>query len=118
MKLPPTPPSRSQLERFSLVLGAAVIGIGILTLTGWWLPVDELLLPLAGFAPLEINAALAFVAIGASLIAIEAGRPRLALVAVIAVVLGLLTLVEHVWPRDLGIDQLLGADRFGGAAES
>ncbi|MGH7959918.1 MAG: ATP-binding protein, partial [Opitutaceae bacterium] len=106
------------MERFSLGLAAAVIGLGSLTLAGWWLGIDELLQPLGGIAPLQIYAAISFSVIGIALIAIETGRRRIASVAAIAVLLGVLALAGHGLQRDLRINQVFGVDRFAPATEA
>src|SRR5687767_13401329 len=104
----PTLQPRTRMERFSLLLAAAVVGLGSLTLAGWWLPLDDLLQPLGAFVPLEINAAIAFCILGLALIALQVRQPQLAWTALVPVVLGGLTLAEHGWKHDLQIDQLFG----------
>ena len=115
----PTLPQRTWLERTwpertSLGLALGVTAIGGLTLAGWWLHFDEVLQPFffSGRAVLKINAGLGFFAIGLALLAIELGWRKLAPVAILATVLGLLSLVQDVFRTDLRIDQLLVRDHL------
>ena len=99
-------------------LAGAVIGLGLLTLAGWQLGIDEVLQPFGTFAPLKLNEALALCALGTALLANAARRRGVPLVAIIPTLLGFLTLAEHLSQRDLHIDQLLGIDRLATSTEA
>jgi PAS domain S-box-containing protein len=88
------------------------MGLSLTTVAGWYLYVDEFLQPFGIFTPMPLNAALGFAALGLALSAIAAGRPRGVAVAGFAALIGLATLWQHATGRDLGIDQLFGADRL------
>src|SRR5688572_3121698 len=113
MKLPTTSPSRTRMERFAVGLAVAVMVLSASTLAGWWFGVDELLRPFGPFMPIQINAAIAFGTLAAAALARDIGRPRLAIVATIPILLGLISLAENAFNSDLRIDELLGADRVG-----
>ena len=107
-----TLPRRSWLERASLTLGGFLAFIGVATLAGWWLHVDDLLQIPPGSAPLKANAALAFFIFGLVLLNITLGIRRFALASLIPTLIGLLTLVEIVLRHDLQIDELLVRDHL------
>ena len=117
MKSPRTPLSPARTPRLPLGLAMAVLGAGLVSLLGWWLHIDEVLRPLGTFQPIRINTALGFSLIGGALVGAEAGRPRLGWIGVLPLLLGVLTLAEHLLQLDLRIDQLFGVDRFAGPAE-
>jgi PAS domain S-box-containing protein len=108
----PTLPQRTWLERVSLGLACALLGIGGFALAGWWLNLDPLLLPFAVQAPLKINTALAIMALGGVLLALELGYRKLIPLAGLPVVIGGLTLAQDLSDRDFLIDQLLVRDRL------
>ncbi len=108
----PTLPQRTWLERASLGLAIGILAIGGLTLAGWWLHIDGLLQPFAGLPPLKLNAALALFAIGLALLALEVAQRKLAPIAVVATVIGLLSLAQDVFRTDFKIDELLGRDHL------
>jgi PAS domain S-box-containing protein len=112
MKIPSSPPLRSGLERFSLGLAGAMMGVSVTTLIGWWGFIDEFLQPFGIFTPMPLNAALGFAALGLALLAIEAGRRPWVACASLALVLGGLTLFEHTTGTDLAIDEAFGAHRL------
>ncbi len=105
-------PRRTWLERSSLGLGIALGMIGGLSLGGWVLRVDELLQPVALIPPLRANAALAFLILGGALVTIELGWRRFALMALGPALLGALTAAEHLFRRDLHIDEWLVHDHL------
>jgi PAS domain S-box-containing protein len=108
----PIMPKRNWLERASLGLAAALTAIGMLTVLGWWLRVDELLQPVADFGALKINSAVGFLSLGLALLAIEWGWHKWTPVAGAALLIGVLTLVQDWSGVDLRIDQLLAGDHL------
>ena len=102
------------MERFAVGLAGTVVGISCLTLIGWSLEIDELLRPIGPYAPLTVNAAIAVGAIAIALLAGEYGKPRLILIATVALILGLFPLAERLLHRDFGLDPIFAAGRLGG----
>ncbi len=107
MKSPLVYSRRSLLERVSLTLAGLLVGIGSVTLLGWMFSIDELTLPIAGYAPMKANCALTFVLLGVILIAVDLGNPRAALAAVFPALISTMSLGQGVFGRELQVDQLL-----------
>lgn len=117
------------LNAFSRGASVAVVLVGCLVLVGWALGIKALKSVLPGLVTTKANTALCFVLAGLSLYMLqrpsppaplpqagEGGRPNgwgprvgYACAAAVAL-LGLLTLVEYLFGRDLGIDQMLFRD--------
>ena len=108
----PTLPHRTWLERISLAVACTLTVISALTIIGWFFPIPELLQPFPNQAPLRFNAALGFFFIGVVLIALEFGRQKTAPLALIAAVIGLLTLAEDITQRNFHIDELIVRDHL------
>jgi signal transduction histidine kinase len=93
-----------------------VIVIGLLVLVGWLFDIPALMRVLPGLATMKSNTALAFLLAGLSLWLAHTKREIhwVDLIskgcAIFAVLIGLLTLSQYVFSRDLGIDQLLFKD--------
>ncbi len=109
-----TLPRRTWLERAFIALSGGLVAVGGLTLIGWWLHIDEILQPrqTTNWAAMKANASLAFLVLGCSLLAIAWERRKLAILAVVPVAIGALTLFETVTGRSLHIDELLVADHL------
>lgn len=89
------------------VAGTLSAALGFTVILGWHTHNMALLQIHPSFVAMVYNTALGFLLCGASLMAIAIGRPRLAIIGgVYAVVIGLLTLFEFTFAKDLGIDQL------------
>lgn len=100
-----------RFRRLARLAAAAVVLVGLLTLTGWIFGVERL----KSFAPplgqMKGNAALAFIALGAAAwLHIGRRRPTAAVLAALAGALGLATLIEYAAGVHIGIDQLLFSD--------
>ena len=108
----PTLPRRSWLERMSLFFAGAITTIGMGTLVGWWLRVDELLQPFPSLPVTKANAAAAFLALGVALLLLEFGRRQWCQLAVLPAVISLVTLGEQILHRNFFIDELLAADHL------
>ena len=97
------------------VAGGSVVLVGLGVLAGWICGVPLLKNPLPGLVQMKANAAVGFVALGASLLLTRtvgrgsAGRLARGLSAV-ALVIGALSLAEYVAGHNLGTDQLLFHD--------
>lgn len=102
--------------RVSRVASRIVLAVGFLVLAGWLFNISQLTSVLPGLATMKANTALAFVLAGLSL-SLNSLRRETRWAGFIArgcaaftALIGLLTLSEYVFSRDLGIDQLLFKD--------
>jgi signal transduction histidine kinase len=106
----------------SQAAGGVVIVIGLLVLAGWLFDVPELTGVIPGLATMKANTALAFVLAGASLWLTHPGdgnhwRDLISKgCALGAASIGLITVCEYLFRRDLGIDQLLIQDTLSPGA--
>jgi diguanylate cyclase (GGDEF)-like protein len=98
-------------------IGAVTVaGLGAAVIIGWLFDIPWLKSVLPGFATMKFNAACSFLAAGAALCLLHfsalGSRPhRLArLLAGLVAALAGLTMIEHVFNIDLGIDQLIVSD--------
>ena len=98
--------------------GLVPLVFGAVALIGWYSGRSQLASIAPGLVPVEANAALGYVLLGAALLLRTgpADRRRAALGAILAIVagcIGLATLAEYVTNVDLGIDQLIVVDASG-----
>lgn len=112
MKLLPLSSQRSWLERVSLTLAGTLVATGSITLLGWLFSLDELTLPLAGYAPMKANCALGIAVLGAVLIAVDSGDPRAALAALFPALISAMSLGQDFLGRDFQVDQLMADDHL------
>ena len=92
----------------TLILGIALILLGLVVLIGWYTKNPALLQIMPSFVAMVYNTALGFVLSGAGLLALLNGNRRLVvLCAGIITAGGLLTLVQYLFDVNLGIDQFL-----------
>jgi PAS domain S-box-containing protein len=103
---------RSWLERASLVLAGGLVLLGAATLAAWWLHLDFLVQPLPGFASIAPNVAICILLLGGALLGIELNAPRtvVAVVALAAAMLAVLTLAEYALHADFNIDEVFATD--------
>ena len=100
----------------SRVASGIVLAVGFLVLVGWLFNISQLKSVLPGLATMKANTALAFVLAGLSLSLDSIKRENQWVgflakgCATLAALIGLFTLSEYVFGRDLGIDQLLFKD--------
>jgi PAS domain S-box-containing protein len=99
------------------VTAGFVVAVGVLVLAGWTFNVPVLKGP-GGLIEMKANDAVGCVALGVSLLltgdATSGWRGRTARVlAAFTVVLGAMTIVEYLFGRNLGLDQLLFRDAHG-----
>jgi PAS domain S-box-containing protein len=116
------------LQSFPKVASVTAMLVGGLVLAGWALDITTLTNVLPSLAAMNANTALAFILAGISLglrrvecePSVMANRDRrVAQFCAFAVMLvGLLTLAEHVFGWDLGIDQLLFRESLGAIGAS
>jgi PAS domain S-box-containing protein len=99
----------SQIERLSRILAAAVVLMGCTILIGWALDLDFLKSGFPGLQSTNVNEALAFILCGSSLWVSNSRRSVFLAqgLAMVAILLGLLTLGEHLFAWNLGLDQIL-----------
>jgi signal transduction histidine kinase/DNA-binding response OmpR family regulator len=92
----------------SIVTGVATVALGALVIVGWHVGNQTLVQVLPTFVPMQYNTALGFVLCGAGLLLLISRRDRLStVVAALASLIGILTLVEYIAQINLGIDELL-----------
>jgi signal transduction histidine kinase len=109
------------LDNTARICAALPIAAGIGVLTGWIFNIPLLTTILPEWPSMKVNTALAFVLAGASLwisVSPAASLQTRSIGTACAVIVGLigaLTLTEYFLNRDLGIDQLVHADRTGGS---
>lgn len=114
--MPDIPPSsRTGLTRWTNLFSLLVIGIGISAIAGWIFDVSFLKRIVPGSIAMKFNAALLFLLAGLSLRGASSCRShgcrRVAQFCTGLVILtASLTLVEHLFRQDLGIDNLLIAE--------
>ena len=96
------------------VCGALAVSVGLFGFLGWCLDAEPLKAVLIGGVTIKANAAICLVLLGAAMLLLvpEAQRNRWRVVAgrvaaAVAMVVGGLTLVQHLGGYDFGIDQLL-----------
>jgi PAS domain S-box-containing protein len=95
----------------TLLSGAVAALLGGVALAGWTFHLPALTRLGPSFSPMAPNAAAGLLAVGAALLSIAFGRPRIAPAAgVWCLLAGGLTLVEYCLLLDLHIDQLLVSD--------
>ena len=102
-----------KLGHFVSLCSVLSVVFGLWVLAGWMFPAVKNILP--GLVAVQANAALCFVLIGFSLWVASKEQPAVAsawkpaanIAAAIACVVGLLSLLEHAFGWDLGIDQML-----------
>ena len=108
----PTMPRLSWSERCFTVLAGALAAMGAAALAGWFLHIDPLVQFPPHAAPVKANVALAALVFGGVLLAVGAGRRRAVWIAALPAALALLTLVEQISGRNLGLDEWLAPDAF------
>jgi hypothetical protein len=110
MQAPPT--SHSGLARWTHLFGVLVIGLASAAILGWIFDVSFLKRIVPGSIAIKFNAALLFLLAGISLLGTpdsrSLGRRRMGQIcASLVILIGALTLAEHITGQDLGIDSLL-----------
>ena len=92
------------LARFT---GFLSLALGVVVLLGWYLHEPALIQVNPAFVPMQYNTALGFALGGLALLGLALSWPRIAGIAgVIALLTGVLTLIEYSFGIDLHIDQL------------
>jgi PAS domain S-box-containing protein len=98
------------LKRLCLSLAVLLTGCSTLILLGWSLQIDELVQLESGLPTIPVNAAVGFFLFGCALLSLELGYSRLALLAIIPGVLGLITEAQNWIPFRFPLDELLLPD--------
>lgn len=118
-------PPYTQLVIATRIIGGLVLGAALATLAGWLLPVEWLVRPTRGSAPLTANAAIGLSLLAALLLIAAAprridGRSQTGLftsIAILVLVLSGAIAAQSVLRVDLGIDQLIAEDFVNPQAE-
>jgi diguanylate cyclase (GGDEF)-like protein/PAS domain S-box-containing protein len=105
---PKTPPAAPRLRTIPIVLGAVLVLLGLVVMTGWLLQSRTLVEFRVGLVAMEWNAAACFALAGGALLAPALTRRATPLLhsvtGAILLVVGALVLAEHAFDRALGID--------------
>lgn len=109
----PSPETTPSLRTFALILSSAVAAIAGLALLGWVLDIHALKEVVPGTASMKVNAALSFLALAVAVVLPRRHPVGWVLIAFVLVV-ALLTGVETMLGRDLGLDELLVDDPDSG----
>ncbi|MEO7412880.1 MAG: response regulator [Opitutaceae bacterium] len=112
MDLQPTLPRRTWLERFSILLGVALVTVSALTIAGWCTHHEALLQPFPGRAPMRFNAALSFLLLGLVLLAVEFRGRRFAWLALVPVAIGIAALLQTLLKINLQFDEVFVRDHL------
>ena len=103
--------------RYSRLIAVLAVAAGVLVFCGWTFDIAALRTFIPGLPGIPANAGVAFILSGTALWLLNEARSGLVTLGRIAAaataVIGALTLSEYVFGWDLGIDQLLFADRTG-----
>lgn len=109
------------LEKVPRISSVAVFLVGCIVLVGWQFALPMLTSLLPGISTMKANTAVGFIPCGISLWLLsykQAKEPTRLLgnaCATLTVLMGLLTLSEYIFNRNLGIDQLLFKDTLTAA---
>jgi len=96
---------RASTGRVLVLAGVAAAGLGLLVLAGWLFGVERITTVIPGLDPMAFNTALGFAVLGLSLLALGAGRARVAMTGAGLVMLyGVITLLQHAADRSLWLD--------------
>ncbi len=102
--------------RVSQILGILTVLLGLTVLVGWTFHIAPLETVLSGYVSMKVNTALCFVLTGASLLIGYLSRPRAwkrtcsFVLALAAILIAGVTLIEYVTNQSLGLDQLIFRD--------
>ncbi len=90
----------------------AVAIISLMMLISWWLSWGGILAPLEGLPTMKANAALCMMLLAISLFLIRRYNRIVTILTSSVIVIAILSLIEHYWGVDIGLDQLLVEDTF------
>ncbi|HXA15282.1 MAG TPA: hypothetical protein VNW23_09165, partial [Opitutaceae bacterium] len=103
----PHPPQLTWLQRISFALAVALCLLGMLALANGFLHTGT---HAPEIASLKANMAFALLALGVVLLLIELGSAKVPWLALLPALIGALTLIEHGFHANLGVDELLMRD--------
>ncbi len=104
---------RANLKTVSEILSIIIVIIGIIVLIGWAFNIPILKSPGPDFPTIKSNVALCLILIGASLWLQQTKRINIRnmraaqILAIIVLIIGLLTIIEHIFNLNFGLDQIL-----------
>ena len=110
---------RANLKTTSEILSIVIVIIGIIVLIGWAFNIPLLKSPGPDFPTIKSNVALCLILIGSSLWLQQAKRINVRnrraaqILAIIVLIIGLLTLIEHLFNLNFGLDQILFIEPYG-----
>ena len=110
---------RDNLKTVSEILSIIIVIIGVIVLIGWAFNIPIFKSPGPDFPTIKSNVALCFILIGASLWLQQTKRINVhnrraaQILAIIILIIGLLTIIEHIFNLNLGLDQILFIEPYG-----
>src|SRR3954467_6364896 len=114
----------SKPRALSRFLAFLVIVIGGIGLAGWLFSVPAFKTVFPGLVAMKFNTSLCFIALGSSLLLLQhesaamMKRRTAQILACLAFLVGMLTLIEHLFGLDLGIDQVFVQESLTEAGQS
>ncbi len=110
---------RANLKTVSEILSIVIVIIGIIILIGWAFNIPLFKSPGPDFPTIKSNVALCLILIGASLWLQQTKRINVRnrraaqILAIIVLIIGLLTIIEHLFNLNFGLDQILFIEPYG-----
>lgn len=114
----------SQLKSLSEIFSILIIFIGVIILVGWAFDIAVLKSPGSSFSTIKSNVALCFIFIGISLWLLQEKRINnrnveiVQLLMSITILIGFLTILEHLFSLNFGIDQMIFTEPAGALSAS
>ncbi len=114
----------SKPRALSRFLAFLVIVIGGIGLAGWLFSIPAFKTVFPGLVAMKFNTSLCFIALGSSLLLLQhesaamMKRRTAQILACLALLVGMLTLIEHLFGLDLGIDQVFVQESLTEAGQS
>ena len=97
--------------KLPLILGLFISAFGLVVIIGWFSHVRLFVQLTPALVPVQFNTGLCFFLSGLALALISCRRRKVAIFAAApALVIGILTLAEHIGGADLGLDELFVKD--------
>ncbi len=91
----------------SFILAAIVLAIGLIALFGWFTHNTYLIQINTDFAPMQFNTALCLIMLAVAVMTLSEQKNTISLVlSALVILLTVLTLSEHIFNLDLGVDQM------------
>ncbi|MGH8679687.1 MAG: hypothetical protein ACREUQ_15235, partial [Burkholderiales bacterium] len=100
-------PDRQWAKGWGRKLAAGVLmALSLMVMAGWFMQSVELVQLRANWVPMQFNAALCFLLLGAAIFLVDRFHPAVAVCAALALIVGALTVIGYVADIDFGLDRL------------